>query len=87
MQEKNWRELAARAAAEQDPKKLSPQSGDKDFNRVRVTVKTLRVNVFGKLTLRNNTLAVMHQVGKHAKFVAREIHFGAFEEHSAGTWI
>ena len=57
-----------------DAPELPPQPRDEYFDRVRIAVGVLRVDVFGQLALRDDAAAVVHQVRQHAKFVARQLH-------------
>ena len=49
---------------------LPPQAGDEDFNRVRISIKALGVDMFRQFALRDHAIGVMHKVRQHAKFVA-----------------
>ena len=60
---------------------LPAQAGDEDLDGVRVAVEVLRVDVFGQLGLRDDAVAVVHQVREHAELVAGELHRRAVERH------
>src|SRR5215207_1319303 len=52
---------------------LTPQPRDEHFNRVRVAIEVLRVNVLGQLALRYDAVAMVHQVRQHPEFVTRQL--------------
>jgi hypothetical protein len=58
---------------------FSPQAGDENLDGVRIAIESLGINVFGKLALRDDSPAVMHEIGENAKFMTGEAHFGAFD--------
>ena len=61
--------------------KFSPEPCDEYFDGVRVTVETLCVDVLRQLSLGHDPPAVMHQVGKDAELMARQLHLHAVERH------
>ena len=52
---------------------LAPETRDEDLDSVRIAIGILGVNMFGQLCLRHDTIAVVHEIGEHTEFVAREL--------------
>jgi hypothetical protein len=66
---------------------FAAQSAHKDFDRVGVAVKVLRVQVFDQLGARDNLAHPMHQIGQQAVFVGGEADRGPRLGHRAAAGV
>src|SRR5579862_6031364 len=49
---------------------LAPQTRDEDLHGIRIPIEILRVDVLSQFSPRDHSSAMVHQVRKHAEFVA-----------------